>query len=455
MTSDLIRSLQPALAALLERFRHCFKRVESFQHWQQYITGLIMQLDRKCIEPIALAVDVPVRTLQEFLAFFAWDHDRVDETLRVIVAEERASDRAIGVIDASAHSKSGDKTPGVQRQWCGESGKLDNCVVGQHLLYTNNDPQNPFSCVLASDLFLPEEWSEDRDRCREAGIPDDVVHRTKWQIAIDQIETAMRDGIRFEWMTFDEDYGRIPSFWFKLDRLGLRAIGEVPENFRCWPKKPSCQSLNRAHASKQVKNACRYSPAFTKQEWKRVKVKDVTRGEAIWDVKAARVHLVITCRPEPSCPTTRKYWLIVAENALTGEIKYFVSNAPARARLQEMLEVAFARWHIEKWFERAKQETGFGDFEIRTYTSLIRHWLCSRMAMFFLASETERLRGGKSGDHIRAGGESHACVGVERLVSIAAAGAERGATVRVLPRSQPGIVREPAQNIRPTKGRSV
>lgn len=455
MTTDSIRSLQPALAALLKRFRHCFKRGESFGHWQQYVTGLIMQLKRKSIEPIALATGVPVRTLQEFLAFFAWDHELVEETLRVIVAEEHASDGAIGVVDASAHSKSGEKTPGVQRQWCGETGKIDNCVVGQHLLYTNNDPQNPFSCVLASDLFLPEAWSEDRDRCRDAGIPDDVVHRAKWQIAIDQIETAMRDGIHFQWMTFDEDYGRIPSFWFDLDRLGLRAIGEVPQNFRCWPRRPWYQSLNPAHASKQVKNVCRYSPAFTRQEWTRVKVKDVTRGEAIWEVKAARVHLVVTCKSEPSRPTSRKYWLIVAKNAHTGEIKYFVSNAPARAKLQEMLEVAFARWHIEKWFERAKQETGFGDFEIRTYTSLIRHWLCSRIAMFFLASETERLRGEKPGDHIRAGGESHPCVGVECVVSIAAADGERGAPVRVLPGPQPGIVRESAENVRPTQGSAV
>lgn len=455
MTSDLIRSLQPALAALLERFRHCFKRVESFEHWQQYITGLTMQLKRKSIEPIALATGVPVRTLQEFLAFFAWDHERVDETLRVIVAEEHASDRTIGVIDASAHSKSGEKTPGVQRQWCGESGKIDNCVIGQHLLYTNNDPNNPFSCVLASDLYLPESWAADRDRCDAAGIPDEAIYRPKWRIAIDQIETAMRDGIHFEWMTFDEDYGHVPSFWFELDRLGVHGIGEVPTNFRCWPKRPWYQSRNPAHASKQVKNVCRYSPAFTQQEWRRVTVKDVTRGEAIWAVKAARVHLVVARRPELPRPTTRKYWLIVAQNAHTGEIKYFVSNAPARAKLEEMMEVAFARWHIEKWFERAKQETGFGDFEVRTYTSLIRHWLSSRVAMLFLASETRRLRGEKSGDYIRAGGESRACAGVERVVSIAAAGGECVAPVRVLPIPQPGIVREPAENIRPAQSSSV
>jgi len=85
--------------------------------------------------------------------------------------------------------------------------------------------------------------------------------------------------------------------------------------------------------------------------------------------------------------------------------------------LAEMMEVAFARWHVEKWFQRAKQETGFGAFEVRTYTSLIRHWLCSRMAMYFLAAQTQRLRGEKSADHLGASGASGERPGVEDLAS--------------------------------------
>jgi SRSO17 transposase len=92
----------------------------------------------------------------------------------------------------------------------------------------------------------------------------------------------------------------------------------------------------------------------------------------------------------------------MARNPETGEIKYFVSNASENTPLEEMLRVAFARWHVEKWFERAKQECGFGSFEVRTYQSLIRHWLCSRIGMYILATETTRLRGKKSPDHVRA-----------------------------------------------------
>ena len=402
MTADQIRSLQPEMAALLAFFRPCFRRTASFGHWERYIVGLITDLKRKSIEPIALAAGVAVRTLQEFLADFAWDHKRADRILRQLVVDHHGSEEAIGVIDASAHTKQGKKTPGVKRQWCGERGKRENCVVGQHLLYTDNDPQNPFTCVVASDLYLPEDWANDRPRCREAGIPDDMTYRPKWKIALDQVEEAMGDGVRFSWLTFDEEYGSVPAFWFGLDRLGQRGIGEVRANSRCWPTRPHCRSTQAAHASKRVDNVCRYSPVFTRKTWRRLTIKDTTRGPMVWEVKSARVHLV-DASGSVSQPTDRLYWLILARNPATGEIKYFMSNASAKTALSDMLQVAFARWHVEKWFGRAKQEAGFGAFEVRTYISLIRHWLSSRMAMYFLAAETQRFRGEKSADHAGAG----------------------------------------------------
>ena len=119
-------------------------------------------------------------------------------------------------------------------------------------------------------------------------------------------------------------------------------------------------------------------------------------------VKHAQVHLVDTSNKDSrgSHATDRTYRLIVARNVRTREMKYFVSNAPASVPLEQLMAVAFARWHIEQWFGRAKQECGFGAFEVRTYTSLIRHWLCSRLVMYFLAAQTQRLRGEKSADHI-------------------------------------------------------
>jgi SRSO17 transposase len=416
MTADQIRSLQPALAALLKYFRPCFQRGSTFDHWQRYLLGLMADLKRKSIEPIALAAGVAVRTLQEFLAYFDWDHGRVHGLLQQRVMDQHGGESGIGVLDASGHAKQGDKTPGVHRQYCGELGKVENCVVGQHLLYTNNDPKNPFTCMLASDLYLPKAWAVDRERCREAGIPDEVVYRPKWRIAVDQLEDAIGNGIRFEWVTFDEEYGSVPRFWWELNRLGLRGIGEVRSNFRCWANWPHYRSLQQAHAAKRVDNVCRYSPVFQEQAWQRVRIKETTRGPVIWEVKAARVWLVDSST-KPSRPTDRQYWLIVARNPATREIKYFVSNAAGNVNLEKMLVAAFARWHVELWFERAKQEAGLGAFEVRNYTSLMRHWLCSRMVMFFLAEQTERLRGEKSADHAGASGGSGERPGLDHLES--------------------------------------
>jgi SRSO17 transposase len=420
MNYDQLASFEPALAEFLEKVRHCFKRDKTFGYLQKYILGLMADLKRKSIEPIALACGVAVRTLQEFLAFFAWDHEMADKVLVREVVERGHGKKSIGVIDASAHSKQGKYTPGVQRQWCGETGKKDNCVIGQHLLYTDNDPKNPFSCVVASDLYLPQSWDADRDRCRRAGIPDDITYRPKWKIAVEQLERTMSQGLRFDYVTYDEEYGKTPDFMFELDRLGQKGIGEVPANFRVWVKKPACKSHRAEHASHRVDKIVSHSPTFYGQSWRKMVIKETTRGKCLWHIKSSQVYLVEHKDGKAYCPipTDRRYWLIAAWNKQTGEMKYFVSNAPVKEKLSTLLEVAFSRWQVEKWFERAKQECGFGAFEVRTYTSLIRHWLASRLAMYFLADQTHRLRGEKSADHAGAGSRCGQYTGLESLEKI-------------------------------------
>ena len=118
-----------------------------------------------------------------------------------------------------------------------------------------------------------------------------------------------------------------------------------------------------------------------------------TCGRQVLYVKSPRVHLVDSNEHGLSLPTNRRYWLIAARNAKNGEMKYIVSNASGNTKVLDILQAAFARWHMEKWFERAKQLAGFGSFEVRRYIGLTRHWLCSRIAMFFLARQTRRVRG--------------------------------------------------------------
>ncbi len=391
MTAEQIGSVGPGMARVLGRFGDCFSRAPTFEHLRTYLLGLMSDVPRKNVESIALAAGTPVRSLQEFLAQFKWDHERVNDELMRLIADEHGGEGSVGVVDGSGHPKKGDKTPGVQRQYCGQSGKLDNCVVGVHLLYTDNHASNPFSCMLDSELYLPKSWAGDAARRKEAGIPDELFYRPKWLIALNEIELAISRGVRMSWLTFDEEFGMVPDFWFTLDAMGQRAIGEVPRSFLCWPTPPKCRSLRAEHAAHQVQDVS-HSPAFYGQEWKEMKIKDTTRGPMVWLVKANRVQLVEK-RDGRSEPTDRRYWLIIARNPRTDEIKYFISNAAENATLAEMLRAALARWHVEKWFERAKQEVGFGDFEVRRYVALIRHWLCCRIAMLLLAGQTRRLRG--------------------------------------------------------------
>lgn len=196
--------------------------------------------------------------------------------------------------------------------------------------------------------------------------------------------------------------------------------GEVPCNFRVWAKRPMFKSNRVEHASHRVDKIASHSPAFYGQSWQKMVIKDTTRGKCIWYIKASQVYLVEHKDGKANCPvpTDRTYWLIVAHNRQTGEIKYFVSNAPVKEKLETLMEIAFSRWHVEKWFERAKQECGFGAFEVRTYTSLIRHWLACRLAMYFLADQTTRLRGEKSEDNFGAGSRCGKYAGVENMAVV-------------------------------------
>jgi SRSO17 transposase len=322
--------------------------------------------------------------LQEFLSLLEWDEQRMGTRTHQLVARDHASPHAIGVFDETACRKKGDKTPGVQRQYCGASGKIENCVVTVHLGYAADD----FHCLLASELFLPEAWSEDRERCRQAGIPDDVVYRPKWQIALELLDRALSNDVRFAWLTFDEHYGSKPEFLHELTRRHQLYVAEVPVNFRGWLKAPRLQAQGRRlrvqRRSSCVADLLRYSRGLRDQPWRRFRVKDGDKGPMVWEIK----HVRFSPQLEEGDPG-RAGHLIVARNVLKPEeVKYFVSNAPPETRVQTLLLVAFSRWHVERCFEDEKMELGFDHYEGRKYKGLIRHQALTALTHLFL----ERMR---------------------------------------------------------------
>jgi SRSO17 transposase len=152
MDTAAIRQLEPRLCTFLAEFHDCFARSDTRQHLTTYVTGQISSLERKTVEPIALQAGVAPRSLQNFLSVLSWDHVRMRDRVAQLVVRNHPHVHAVGIIDETSDDKKGDKTPGVQRQYCGFTGKTDNCVVTVHLAYATPD----FHTLLDGDLFLPE-----------------------------------------------------------------------------------------------------------------------------------------------------------------------------------------------------------------------------------------------------------------------------------------------------------
>jgi SRSO17 transposase len=400
MTEDQIAGLGPALTEYLGGFRNCFPRQPTFKHLGTYCRGLLSDLARKSVEPMALAAGTAVRTLQEFLTHHAWDQDTLLQRLqRRIVTEHLPTPfqgsgtvdelGVIGLIDETSVPKKGDKTPGVQRQYCGALGKVENCMVTVHLAVKHGS----FLAMLDSDLFLPEQsWDADRQRCEEAHVPQDITYRPKWLIALEQIKRAVANGVRFDWLVFDEGYGGKPEFLFLLQEMGMNYVCEVPANFMCWPTLPKYHSLQAPFAAKRVDHAVTHGKPFRSQEWQTIHLTRQTLAPQVWKIKAAQVYL-----QQDGQPTHRTYWLIVARNLETAQVKYFLCNAPPQTALAKLLKVAFCRWNIEHAFRLVKTEIGFGHFEGRSWRGLLRHMILCQLVMLFVAEQTTRLRGEKPG----------------------------------------------------------
>jgi SRSO17 transposase len=418
MTEEQLDGLGPALGDFLQPYLFCCGYTQTFAHLHTYCKGLLSDLDRKSVEPIALASGCAVRTLQEFLRDHVWHYRDVRQQLQRHVAAYLPTVPAddlgsVGLIDETSALKSGTKTPGVQRQYLGCVGKIANGIVSVHLGVC----RGRYKTLFDAELFLSEEWAADDERRQQAGIPKDLVHRPKWQIALEEVDRARQNQVQLDWLTFDEEYGKAPEFVCGLDDRHLRFVGEVPKTLSCLaaagvPSRPAATVKGRP-----AEEVVRQSPAFVKQPWRQVKLRQETGRQQVWEVKVAQVWQV-----QDRHWSQRTYWLIWAKNVSTGEEKYFLSNAPVTAKVQTLVRVGFRRWHVEHAIRVSKSELGFTHYEGRNYTALMRHQILCLLMLTFVAEHTQRLRGEKSGSDYGAGVQ---CVEpVERGVAGAAAGDE-------------------------------
>jgi SRSO17 transposase len=416
MTEQQLRALGPALDKYLAPFLFCCGYTQTFAHLNTYVRGLLSDLPRKSVEPIALRAGTPIRTLQEFLKDHLWDFHRLRDGLQAHAAQLLPALPGddlgtVGLIDETSASKQGTKTPGVQRQYLGCLGKVDNGIVTVHLGVT----KGRFKTLIDAELYLPESWSDDRPRCREAGIPDEVVYRPKWQIALEEIDRALANQVKLDWLTFDEEYGKRPGFVAGLDKRHLRFVGEVPRNFSCLAAHCSGRRPPEHATGRPAEEVVKASSAFLGQPWQVLRLKRQTEPDQVWRVKAAQVWL-----SSGEGWSAQTYWLIWASNDATGEEKFFLSNAAADTPVEVLVRVAFCRANVEHSFRLCKSELGFTHFEGRNYVALMRHQLLCLAAMGFVAEHTERLREKKSRGDDGAGVPCHGR-GVPLLAAAAAA----------------------------------
>jgi SRSO17 transposase len=394
MTPEQIQELGPAFADYLQQFADCCDYPQTFHLLEVYCRGLLSDLPRKSAEPIALAAGAAVRTLQEFLKDHVWHYRLVRDTLIEHVAATlphvAADDLGtVGLIDETSTVKKGTKTPGVQRQWCGERGKKENCLVTVHF----GVARGRYKTLLDAELFLPESWDADRARCREAGIPDTLTYRPKWQLACRQVLRARALGIALDWLTFDEGYGSKPGFVRDLDEQGVPYVGEVPRSFRCFTALPAAGA--KGHRADDL---VRHSPAFYHQPWQTVALARQTVGEQLWQAKSAPIW--VKCDGEV---LAAPHWLLWARNERTAEEKYFLCGGAAEASLASRLRVGFTRWNVEHGLRVSKSELGFRHFEGRSYVGLMRHLVLCLVTLTFAAGRAADLRGEKSGGDDGAG----------------------------------------------------
>jgi SRSO17 transposase len=393
MDAQQIRLLEPKLDDFLEHFAECFMRRDTREHLTTFVRGQLSDLPQKSVEPIALAAGMAPRTLQEFLSQLVWDHDKMRDRVQQLVVAQHAGPHRIGIFDETSDPKKGVKTPGVQKQWCGRLGKTENCVVTVHLAYAQED----FHCLLDGELFLPESWAQDRERCREAGIPDTMTYRPKWQIALELYDRALANGLAFDWLTFDEGYGSKPELLRQLMQRGQVFIAEVPRSLTGWLKAPRVvtrpyrrRGRGRPRAVPRLASdsptarrvdAWLNDAKVKEQPWQRWRVKDGENGPVVWECK----KVFLTIKNEDGLPGERLHLLITRNVLHEGELKFYISNAPPETSAGKLLLVALSRWRVERCFQDQKSEIGLDQYEGRRYIGLKRHLVLSMVSYLFLA----------------------------------------------------------------------
>jgi SRSO17 transposase len=373
MTGEDLLKMADALDDYYREFDGCCSRSEGRDMIRRFARGQLGPLERKSLEPIADSEGVAPRALQWFFCRNGWDEERVLERHQQRVAAELSGPDGIFIVDETSDAKKGEWTAGVAHQYCGESGKLDHCIVSVHTAYARAGQH----CLLDGELFVPEGWNPDaadplieRKRAR-AQLPAEVVHRPKTVMALEQLQRALAHGVAGRYVTADELYGGAPWWRRELAALGLIYVVEVPNRVYGW--------IDQRHGEAQpLKTLAATHPRLKDRVRKRYVTHETDKGPEVWACR--RVVFIEQAEAAPQGPQT----LLVARNVRTQEVKFFLVNAPRTMSTAQCLKVAFSRWRVERCFEDCKGELGLNHAELRTYRGLRRHLILTAVNYYFL-----------------------------------------------------------------------
>ena len=353
----------------IERVHECiagrFRRPEPRRRALEYLRGLLSSVERKNGWQLAeQAGDATPDGVQRLLYNYRWDADLVRDDLRDYVVEHLGDAGGVLVVDETGFLKKGGKSVGVQRQYSGTAGRIENCQVGVFLTYAGAKGRT----LLDRELYLPQVWAEDRERRREAGVPEDAVFRTKPQLAQLMLERAVESGVPFSWFTGDEVYGSGRDLRLWLEREGIPHVMAIKSNEKLWAWTDKGPLPVRAD---------RLASGVEESGWVRCSAGNGAKGPRVYDWTAVEIR--------PLREPGKGHWLLARRSlAKPGELAYYVCFGPAETALEELARVAGTRWATLECFEEAKGEVGLDQYEVRRWDGWYRHITLAMLAHAYL-----------------------------------------------------------------------
>ena len=383
LTEEDMEVMGDELVDFHRQFSRYYKRREHLRLGLAYLRGLFAKLKRKTAEGIALLLLGPkaVRSLQDFMSSYGWDHEGMLGEYKQSLDKEISSEEGMLNVDSSEFVKKGSESVGVQRQYCGTRGKVENCQSGVFVGYAGQKGYGLVDCR----LFLPESWFEEAnaERWGKCHIPDGVEFQTKVEIARDLIEKVRESGLfPAKWLGCDATFGRSKAF---LDEVGknYQYFAQVPLNTLVFTERP--YSGSGRPVSSPGEKAIRVADAANALSLKLVNLGEGAKGPILAHVAAVRVWEM-----RDDLPGERR-WLFVRRNA-DGKTKYALSNAPAETSLEQLMYASKLRWPIEQCFREDKQQLGMNEYESRSWTGWHRHMLFVFVAQLFLLKLRKKLK---------------------------------------------------------------